>query len=139
MYDAAKVMIGLGAFVAIVSGPIWYTAAANPPTTKPPELAKPVKGQVCVKDTPYMRAWHMDLLNAWRDDVVRQGDRTFTGDDGTVHEKSLTRTCLDCHDDKVAFCDRCHSYASVDVGCWDCHVAPPKGEAKMAQAERRLP
>lgn len=144
MYDAGKVLVGLGAFVAIISGPIWYTAAANAPTTKRPELAKPIKGQACVKDAQWMRAWHMDLLNTWRDDVVRRGERQFKADDGTVFDKSLTLTCLDCHADKAAFCDRCHDYASVDVGCWDCHVVPAKGGA-LAQApgqdpgERRLP
>ncbi|MFH1810459.1 MAG: sulfate reduction electron transfer complex DsrMKJOP subunit DsrJ [Pseudomonadota bacterium] len=138
MYDAPKVIIGLGAFVAVISGPIWYTAAANAPTARP-ELAKAVKGTACVKDTAYMRAWHMDLLNTWRDDVVRQGERTFKGDDGTLYDKSLSRTCLDCHADKQAFCDRCHTYASVDVTCFRCHVEPPRGEMKTAQVEGRLP
>ena len=74
----------------------------------------------------------MSLLNDWRDDVVRDSKREYESnfkpkDDlkGKTHyDKSLTRTCLKCHDNKTKFCDRCHTYASVKPYCWTCHVAP---------------
>ncbi len=64
----------------------------------------------------------MELLMSWRDEVVRQGGRTFVAPDGKTYAKSLTQTCLGCHASKADFCDRCHAYASVTLSCWECHV-----------------
>jgi hypothetical protein len=87
-----------------------------------PELEKPA-GAACIKDTEWMRANHMDLLDDWRNEVVRDNDRTqVQGMDGKLYDKSLSRTCLSCHKTKANFCDRCHSYADVTPTCWNCHV-----------------
>jgi hypothetical protein len=68
----------------------------------------------------------MQLLVNWREQVVRQGDRTYRTSDGRVYEISLTGTCImKCHTVKADFCDRCHTYAAVKGPyCWDCHVDP---------------
>jgi len=66
----------------------------------------------------------MDLLNQWRDDVVRRADRIHVGRDGKEYDKSLSRTCMSCHSNKTEFCDRCHNYAAVAPYCWECHVEP---------------
>jgi hypothetical protein len=126
MQDGGKIILGLVVFVAVLATPLWYTAASGK-GGEVPEPAKASKGERCVADTAYMRANHMDLLNPWRDEVVRESDRDYTAPDGTHHDKSLTRTCLDCHDEKEKFCDTCHSYAGVEPTCWDCHVIPAKG------------
>ena len=69
-----------------------------------------------------MRNSHMQLLVDWREQVVRDNQRQFTSYTGKVYEKSLTRTCLQCHTNKAEFCDRCHRYAAVSGPyCWDCH------------------
>jgi hypothetical protein len=78
----------------------------------------------------YMRDNHMELLNIWREDVVRKGDRTFTTVSGKKFEMSLTKTCIHCHSNKTEFCDQCHNYLGVSPYCWDCHVDPPKLEIK---------
>jgi hypothetical protein len=71
----------------------------------------------------YMKSWHMDLLNTWRDDVVREGKRIHVSRDyGTRYEMSLTKTCLGCHSNKKKFCDQCHDYIGVEPYCWDCHI-----------------
>ena len=76
-----------------------------------------------------MRARHMDLLDDWRDRVVREGERVYVSDlSGASHEMSLSNTCMDCHSNKAEFCDRCHDYMAVDPYCWDCHVEPKEGE-----------
>lgn len=123
MYDAGKVIVGLVVFLALITFPTWYNVATGK-ATYVPELAKPVKGERCVADTEYMRASHMDLLNTWRDQVVRHNVRVYVADDGARYNMSLTSTCLDCHSNKKEFCDRCHDYMSVDPYCWDCHVIP---------------
>jgi hypothetical protein len=66
----------------------------------------------------------MDLLNQWRNAVVRDGERDYVASSGEVFNMSLTETCLDCHENRDAFCTRCHDYASVEPKCWDCHVDP---------------
>ncbi|HBB17924.1 MAG TPA: hypothetical protein DCZ97_13330 [Syntrophus sp. (in: bacteria)] len=71
-----------------------------------------------------MRASHMKLLAAWRDDVVREGKRTYTAADGRIHQISLTGTCLNCHSNKDKFCDRCHDYSGAKPACWSCHIIP---------------
>ena len=69
----------------------------------------------------------MRLLDRWRDDAVRRAERIATTWDGRRYEKSLTRTCLGCHTDREAFCDRCHAYVAVSPYCWDCHLTPKGG------------
>jgi hypothetical protein len=74
-----------------------------------------------------MRREHMQLLNEWRDEVVRTGGRVYVAADGQRYEKSLTRTCLGCHQSKANSCDRCHDYLDVQPQCWQCHVDPKGG------------
>jgi hypothetical protein len=81
----------------------------------------------CVMDAAYMKGFHMDVLNDWRDVVVRDGKRLHKTDDGRVYNMSLSKTCLDCHSNKEQFCDRCHNYMSVDPYCWSCHTIPEEG------------
>lgn len=123
MYDTGKVIIGIIVFLALITFPIWYNVATGK-ATYVPELEKATKGETCVADTVYMRASHMDLLNNWRDTVVRRGQRVYTSPEGIKYNMSLTSTCLDCHSDKAGFCDRCHTYMGVDPYCWDCHIIP---------------
>lgn len=123
MYDAGKVIVGLVIFLALITFPTWYNVATGQ-ASYVPELAKAVKGDNCVMDTIYMKASHMDLLNQWRDAVVREGKRIHIGPDGKKYNMSLSSTCLDCHTDKEGFCDKCHNYMSVDPYCFDCHVVP---------------
>ena len=123
MYDAGKVIVGIIVFLALITFPIWYNVATGK-ATYVPELEQPIRGDACVAETKFMQASHMDLLNDWRDRVVRRGERVHTAPDGTRYNMSLTHTCLDCHTNKDKFCDRCHTYMGVDPYCWDCHVIP---------------
>jgi len=121
MYDTAKVLAGLVVFVALAAAPLWYNALSDR-SMEAPELKLPADFQQCVEATEYMRANHMDLLNTWRDEVVREGQRVYVATDGERYVMSLTNTCLECHSNKTEFCDACHDYLAVDPYCWDCHV-----------------
>ena len=121
MYDASKILLGLAIFVILVTFPFWFSIA-NETSGYRPELAKPENETMCVEDTEYMRSLHMDLLNQWRDAVVREGDRVYISTNGREHEMSLTGTCLGCHTSKADFCDQCHEYVGASPYCWDCHV-----------------
>ena len=123
MRDKGLIIAGLVVFLVLITFPMWYNSATGT-TSEAPVLKKAVRGETCVEPVDYMRASHMDLLIEWRDDVVRNGNRTFVSTDGASHEMSLAGTCLGCHDSKADFCDKCHNYVGVDPYCWDCHVDP---------------
>jgi len=128
MYDASKIVAGLAVFVVLATSPLWYNAlSAAPPDA--PVLQQPTNGSTeCVEATEYMRANHMDLLDQWRDTVVREDVRTYTSEAGKDYTMSLSDTCLDCHSNKEQFCDACHNYSAVTPYCWDCHVIPEGGQ-----------
>jgi len=127
MRDRPIILSGLAAFLALVTLPIWYNAACGAPSA--PNLKRPTTARQCVADPAFMRRSHMALLSEWREQKVRDGIRTQAG-----FEVSLTRTCLaECHQDRSAFCDRCHTYVGLSGPyCWDCHN-PPAAQPGVAQ------
>jgi len=122
MYDAGKIIPGLIVFIGLATVPVWYNAGTEESGDRP-ELTLPQNADKCVADLEFMRTDHMNLLNEWRDRVARDGER-YVEIDGVQTEMSLTNTCMGCHDDKAAFCDRCHDYLGVVPYCWDCHLTP---------------
>ncbi len=124
MHDANKIIPGIVLFLLVISFPIWYNVASGQDAA-PPILEKPVNATKCVEDVEYMRVSHMQLLDSWRNEVVRNGNRIYVSNtDGTHHEMSLTKTCLGCHESREKFCTRCHDYMAVQPYCWECHVDP---------------
>ena len=126
MKDKKIIVTGVTIFIIIVTFPFWYNRGKAAPA---PELELTPKAQaakVCVRSTEDMKAEHMQLLDVWRDTVVREGKRTYVNEEGKEYVMSLSNTCLDCHSNKEKFCDVCHNYASVDPYCWDCHIENPK-------------
>jgi hypothetical protein len=126
MRDKGRIVLGLLVFLALITFPVWYNLVIGKEALRP-ELKLPSDESRCVADTAFMRTDHMQLLVDWRDEVVRDNQRIFVTDDGRRYLKSLTGTCMSCHDDKQEFCDKCHDYVGVKPYCWDCHVEP-KGE-----------
>ncbi len=123
MYDGAKIITGLAVFGAMVTLPAWYGWAGGSHGDAP-ELAPPAHGEHCVESVEFMRSSHMQLLNQWRDQAIRRGSRSYRSSSGETYKISLTGTCLDCHQAKAEFCDRCHNYMGVQPTCWNCHVEP---------------
>ena len=149
MYDTGKIVAGLVVFVALMTFPLWYNVTLGE-GADPPDLPKVGWTDNCVDDIEVMRASHMDLLDDWRNAVVRDGDRTardLSGRPVNLRDRrgnrltaSLTNTCLACHTDRARFCDACHTYAGVvtevtvdgqtttqGIDCWDCHNNPSGG------------
>ena len=123
MNDKGRILVGLAVFVILVTFPFWSRLAAAGEIARP-ELSLPADATECIEDTPFMTANHMDLLNQWRNAVVREGEREYTSTSGETYLMSLTGTCLDCHGSRDDFCTRCHDYSNVEPACWDCHVEP---------------
>jgi hypothetical protein len=126
MKDKSKIIAGLVIFIAIVTSPFWYNKGRAVPAPEPKLTEKAKAAKECVRDTEYMRNDHMQLLNVWRDTVVRDGRRIYVNEKGKEYVMSLSNTCLDCHSNKAEFCDQCHNYASVNPYCYDCHIEKPK-------------
>lgn len=135
IYDGKYIFTGLIVFIGLATFPIWFNhgKAAPPPEPKldTPAILEMVQKQ-CVLPKEEMRTGHMQLLNLWRTEVVRNGNRLYTAKDGKIYEMNLQGECMKCHSNKSKFCDACHSYAGLDTNttpyCWTCHIAP--GEKK---------
>jgi len=123
MSDKAKIITGLVIFLIILAFPIWYNISGGNAAYKP-DIKIITDEKECVAPTDYMKTSHMDILDDWRDEVVRDGDRVYKAFNGRKFNKSLSQTCMDCHSNKTDFCDQCHNYLGVDPYCWDCHIEP---------------
>jgi hypothetical protein len=124
MSDRTKIIAGLLVFLALAAFPIWNRLFAAG-QARAPEVELPTNASRCVESREYMIGSHMELLNQWRDAVVREGERmyhSFSFPDAEPVAMSLTGTCLRCHTSRENFCTKCHDYANVDPTCWDCHV-----------------
>ena len=95
MRDRAKIAAGLALFVAVALFPVWQRAAVGTPARPEPKIAKPQTQ--CVAQRGTMRVSHMQVLDGWRDGVVRTGIRTERTADGRAVTRSLGGTCLECH------------------------------------------
>jgi [DsrC]-trisulfide reductase subunit J len=107
-------------------------ALADEPAGRTPIPAIPkAKGDHCVRDTAFMRRYHMVMLKHQRDETVHEGLR---GGDFSI------KGCVRCHAvagsdgqpvsyaDPKHFCRSCHSYASVSIDCFECHASKPQPE-----------
>lgn len=136
MYNKRTIIPGLVIFVLFVTFPVWFNGLSAGPLPKP----EPPPGgeKECVAPAGEMRDSHMQLLNDWRDGVLRDAKRvSVTKDgkelrnkDGKVLRKGLQMACMECHSNKEKFCDSCHEYASVKPFCWDCHLTPVEAASK---------
>ncbi|MDJ0666385.1 MAG: sulfate reduction electron transfer complex DsrMKJOP subunit DsrJ [Desulfobacterales bacterium] len=127
MNDKNKVIAGIVIFFVLLTSPFWYNLlAAKTPAPEVVLTAKAKAAKVCVRDTAWMKANHMQLLDEWRDAVVLKSERIYVSPDGKEYNMSLSNTCLDCHSNYTEFCQRCHEYASIEPYCWECHINNPK-------------
>jgi hypothetical protein len=126
MKDKGLIIAGLIIFFALLTFPFWYNLGTASVAPEPVLTQKAKEAKECVLPADYMKAEHMQLLDIWRENVVRTGKRLYVNSSGKSFEMSLSNTCLDCHSNKADFCDKCHTYASVDPYCWDCHIDNPK-------------
>ena len=124
MYKGGRIIAFAALFCLAVLSPFIVNlanAAPAPETSLDTPAINAQQTKECVASTEYMKDNHMQLLDEWRNDVVRDGSREYESASGQVYEKSLDGTCLECHSNREEFCDSCHDYASGDPYCWDCH------------------
>lgn len=102
MYKGGKIIASLIIFVAILTFPFFYNmgkANAGPDVNlkTPAILALAPADQQCVESPEFMRANHMQLLNQWRTEAVRNGQTVYINSLGKSFDMSLQDTCLNCH------------------------------------------
>jgi len=134
MYDGLKIIIGIIIFVGLIAFPFYYdmgkaTVTPDPKIDTPEIMKLPESERKCIESKEFMQREHMQMLNSWRDWVVRDGNTIFTASDGKEYTMSLQKTCMKCHSNKKDFCDQCHNYAAVAPYCWDCHIEPKESES----------
>lgn len=135
IYNGKWIVAGLAIFLVLVTVPIWYNMGKAAPAPKPnietPVISKMEQKQ-CVLPKEEMITGHMQLLNDWRTQVVRNGKRVYVAADGKHYNMSLQNECMRCHSNKSQFCDVCHNYAGLATNsipyCWTCHVAPKEAK-----------
>ncbi|MCX8070104.1 MAG: sulfate reduction electron transfer complex DsrMKJOP subunit DsrJ [Thermodesulfovibrionales bacterium] len=130
MYDTGKILVGIVIFLLFITFPFYYNmgkAVAKPDPSIDTPVIKQMEKKQCVESKNAMKTLHMQLLNDWRDAVVRDGKRLYVASDGKTYNMSLQNTCMNCHSNKKRFCDECHNYMAVKPYCWDCHIQPKEG------------
>ncbi len=130
MYNGGKIFIGLIIFVGLLILPFYLSmgkAIAKPDPKVDTPVIKQMAVKQCVESKDFMKTAHMQMLNDWRDSVVREGNRLYTAADGKSYDMSLQNTCMRCHSNKKRFCDECHNFVAVKPYCWDCHLMPKEG------------
>ena len=124
MYNKGKIITGLVIFVVFFTSPFLYGLVKSGPAPEPELTPKAKEAKVCVETKEFMVESHMQMLNVWRDEAIRNGKRIYVATDGKEYVVSLQNTCMDCHNNKSKFCDQCHNYAGVTPYCWECHIEP---------------
>ena len=122
LYNAKAVTVGIVAFLVVCTSPFWAGFGSSDYTS--PKVSLPKDAKECIEDTAFMKAEHMQLLNEWRDQALRQGNRVYVAKNGKKWIISLQSTCLKCHNDYEQFCDKRHKTNNVEPYCWSCHVLP---------------
>ncbi len=119
----SKFLVILATLTALLIG-----SAVSAGTPKPLPNLDDVKGDKCVAPKDVIRIEHKYYLLHQRDETMREGIRT--------KEHSL-KNCINCHivkgddgkpvtiKDDRHFCKSCHTYASVQIDCFQCHASKP--------------
>ena len=130
MYNCKYIIPGILVFAGLFTAPFWINAISPKHEAVKVELPKePVvffgeARKQCIEPKEWMAANHMAMLIEWRDQALRNNKRIYVASDGKKWQTSLQNTCMACHANKEAFCDKCHNANSVSPYCWDCHVEP---------------
>ncbi len=126
MYNRLYIILIILVFVGVFSSPFWINK--DTPLYQYPCCIIPQgkERNTCIESNAWMQANHMNLLDEWRDEATRNGNNIYISSNNREWLISLQNTCMGCHTNKQAFCDRCHNSNNVHPYCWSCHVAPER-------------
>jgi len=124
--DMPSRAIGASVILLIMAG--LSAVAVSPQANGAPPVVKIEKPGQCVEPTAVMRRDHMKLILHQRDQTMHRGIRT---------KQHSLKNCVDCHASaktnsvlgKDGFCESCHTYAAVQMDCFECHSPSPRPPA----------
>jgi hypothetical protein len=88
MYNKSLVLTIIVVVLLIVVTPFLYWRV-SPGALLPPKPEPPPGGEKrCVESTDFMRKHHVDLLEEWRQSVVREGHVKYVASDGKEYDES---------------------------------------------------
>ena len=94
--------------------------------------------QECVEPEDEMKRNHMNYILHQRDETMHKGIRT---------RQYALEECINCHavkgedgeyvrvEDPRHFCASCHTYAAVNIDCFQCHADIPVRESTLQQSQ----
>ena len=143
LLKSVRLLAGLLAGALLVSASVSMAEDDNETGRVPMPLDIEAKGDKCVEPTDVMRRNHMKFILHQRDETMHRGVRT---------EQHSLAECINCHvtpdaEGKVAshkdpehFCNSCHTYAAVNIDCFQCHTSQPEpgGHGEGTQASNKL-
>ena len=138
----SNLMIKSGLLTLLAVAVLWVPAlvrAGDSLLPVVPEAQRRVsEAQGCVEPTEDMRKNHMKYLLHQRDETVHEGIRT---------KRFSLEECIECHVSSAPdaprvssdkhFCNSCHTYAAVNIDCFECHADRPlakSGKLSMTPA-----
>jgi hypothetical protein len=125
-----NVMIKSGLLSLLTVAVIWVPALARAGDSLLPDVPEAQRRvsetQGCVEPTADMRRNHMNYILHQRDETMHQGIRT---------KQHSLEECINCHVSRAPdaprvsseqhFCNSCHTYAAVNIDCFECHADRP--------------
>jgi hypothetical protein len=131
----SNVLIKSGLLTLLAIAVLWVPApvrAGDSLLPVVPEAQRRVsEAQGCVEPTADMRRNHMKYILHQRDETMHQGIRT---------KQHSLEECINCHvssapdaprvSSEQHFCNSCHTYAAVNIDCFECHADRPSAEAE---------
>lgn len=132
-FFAATLFLMGAAVLSLASAARADDGAGRTPAPHPPRA----QGEHCVADTAFMRRNHMLMMFDHRKEAVHEGVRT---------PRFSLAGCVSCHavkgeDGKPVsfasekhFCRSCHSYAAVQIDCFECHASRPEAPKQAVDA-----
>jgi len=126
----SNLMTRSGLLALVVFAILWVPAlvsAGDSLLPVVPEAQRRVsESQGCVEPTADMRRNHMKYILHQRDETMHEGIRT---------KQFSLEQCIDCHvssapdaprvSSEQHFCSSCHTYAAVNIDCFECHADRP--------------
>ncbi|MGD8504212.1 MAG: menaquinol oxidoreductase, partial [Syntrophobacterales bacterium] len=88
MYNKGKIITGLVIFVLFFASPFLYGLVKSGPPPEPELSPKAKEAKLCVEAKEHMVESHMQMLNEWRDEAVRNGKRIYVATNGKEYTVS---------------------------------------------------
>jgi hypothetical protein len=135
-------MIKSGLLTLLAVAVLWVPALAGAGDSLLPAVPEAQRRvsetQGCVEPTADMRRNHMKYILHQRDETMHEGIRT---------KQHSLEECINCHvsgapdapraSSEQHFCNSCHTYAAVNIDCFECHAdrpLPESGKQSMTSA-----